>query len=652
MDFICRKLDFTVERANSLEWLETNGLGGYSSSTILNCHTRKYHALLVSKLDNFTGKYVTLNKVEDSFQLGDQEYFLASHLYPGVLHTEPIDLLQEFRLERGHPIWVFQFDQITLIREIMMVHNENTVLLKYRIIGGHDRGHIRIRPLFSLRNFHSLQRENLFASKCVETLDDGIAYLQYEGMPKLFLRTNVPHQFLADPQWYKNFIYIKEMVRGYDFTEDLFSPGTIIINMEHNREAIISCSLEQHKNDLPAIWSREFASREQWVDDLGMNDFQKKLHAAADKFIVRDNRSQLYSVVAGYHWFLEWGRDAMIALPGLTLYSGKEELCLSILKRFALCEKQGLIPNYLDNHQDEHTYNTVDASLWFAWALQQYYLKTNDLKKVITYFWTTLRNIFNFYKNGTLHNISMDTTTGLLYAGNPNINLTWMDAVVDGNPVTSRYGYQVEINALWFNLLGFMEELAKLTNDPLEKELHELGTLVRKSFCKTFWCEEHGYLYDFINGDEHNLLIRPNQLFAVSLPHSPLTIATALKVVEITREQLLTPYGLRTLSPGSMGYHGSYRGSQMARDLAYHNGTVWPWLLGHFTEALLRVTGNRKKVLQIIAPCWEALEKHLDESGLGSIAEVFSGNAPHDPEGCISQAWSVAEVLRSTYLLK
>ncbi|CAL7961688.1 conserved hypothetical protein [Gammaproteobacteria bacterium] len=652
MDFRYQKsAERSLERALSVEWLETNGLGGYASSTSVNCHTRKYHGLLVSKLDNLPNKYVLFSKLEDVLIQDGQENFLTAHNYPNFLQDGSFANLQEFAFTTN-PSWRFQFGDLILTKEILLLHEENTVLFKYKISGGNKNTKIKLRPLLACRDFHKLQHENSSFKREIKRLDTGFSSASYEGMPVLFFQTNAKHHyFLPQTLWYRNFIYNQEKDRGYDFQEDLFSRGVITFSdLDVESEIIFSCSLVEQLPNLALKWQQELQRRTKNVVETGGSVLQQQLKITGQSFITKDIAKLSYAVVAGYHWFLEWGRDTMISLPGLTLYSGQEDLCLEILKTFAQHEKQGLIPNYLGKTKEENAYNSVDASLWFAWAVQQYYLKTKNLKAVTAYFWPTLQNIFTFYKFGTLHRIKMQAD-GLLFAGSPEVNLTWMDAVVNGKPVTPRYGLQVEVNALWFNMLAFMDELATLLADPIVHELKAMLPNVKTSFCKTFWCEEKGYLYDFVNSEEKNAALRPNQIFAVSLPYSPLLVKMAVSIVEVVKNNLLTPYGLRTLAPNEAGYVGFYNGDQTTRDLAYHNGTVWPWLLGAFAESLLRTTSDRRKVLEIIKPCLGALQEHLTEYGIGSIAEIFSGNHPHQPNGCISQAWSVAEVLRLTYML-
>jgi len=701
MDFYYQKnKNLSLEHALTCEWLETNGLGGYASSTISNCHTRKYHGLLVSKLDKLPNKYVLLNKIEDIFIHNGKEYILSANNYPNCFQDGNLPNLQEFSITT-HPVWRFEFDDIVLTKEILLLHKENTVLIKYKITNNHspelhhcgstttyevrqsidtldgfansarnDGMTLSLRPLLALRDFHKLQRQNtnlntainittlpVIASEARQSNNDknvgnGFGCQPYSELPELFFQVDAKHKLIPQALWYNNFIYTEEQERGYDFCEDLFTPAVFICDdLAAETEIIYACSLKEQGDNLSILWQQEINYRTMVNNSLNLlkaTPLQKQLHKTSDSFIIETQN--MLSVVAGYHWFLEWGRDTMIALPGLTLYSGKQDLCIEILKTFASNEYMGLIPNYLGKNKLENSYNSVDASLWFVWALQQYYIKTKDLKTIEKYFRTTLQNIFNFYKNGTLHNIKMQDN-GLLYAGNPEINLTWMDAVVDGKPVTARYGLQVEVNALWFNLLSFMHELAGLLDfDDFSITTQDLLN-IKQAFCEVFWCPEKRYLYDFVNLEQKNLQLRPNQIFAVSLPYSTLPMAMATDVMQAAVDNLLTPFGLRTLAPSDPAYIGKYAHDQTRRDYAYHNGTAWPWLLGNFTQGLLRTSPNWRSVVEIMQPCFQALQEHLFMRGIGSVAEIFSGDAPYKPNGCISQAWSVAEVLRASYLL-
>lgn len=653
MDFHFKKSSgLTLEQALDLEWIETNGLGGYASSTLVNCHTRKYHGLLVSKLDSLPDKYVLLSKLEDVIRTNGDTYYLSAHQYPNHFEDGSFASFNEY-IQASHPIFSYQFADFQLTKEIVLLADEDTVLIKYKIIAPSSDIKLTLRPLFAARNFHALVKENSTIQAGTTACNNGVSFAPYNGLPSMFLQVDAPYVFTHEPLWYRNFLYTKEAERGYPHNEDLFTPGLFTFDIPgdgKNHEIIFACSLTEQQDNLKERFKHEIAVREKRNASLVGTPLQKQLKKAALSFIARDAEHKAIGVVAGYHWFLCWGRDTMISLPGLTLHSGAETVCLEILRHFAAQEKGGLIPNFLGNSPEQNAYNSVDASLWFVWAVQQYYAKTKDAKGVALYLWPTIKRIYTNFKDGTLHNIKMQAN-GLLYAGSPAVNLTWMDAMVNGAPVTPRYGYQVEVNALWYNMLCFMVEMAKIMLDSVKHEIEVITKQFVPAFIDTFWDSNVGYLNDFVNATEKNSALRPNQIFAISLPYSPVPKKVALCVLSAVKQYLVTPYGLRTLAPTDKNYCGEYKGTQAERDRAYHNGTVWPWLLGHYGEALLRITGERRKVAKAFKPIFAALTSSLAEAGIGTISEIYSGDEIHRPDGCISQAWSVAEILRLSYLL-
>ena len=650
MDFQYKKDNLSIEKTLTLEWLETNGLGGYASSSILNCHTRKYHGLLVPSLNKPFGKFVLLSKLEDVFFHNETEHFLTAHNYTGAFLDGSFDFFKEFILTT-HPHFIYKFGDAILTKEILMPREENTVLIKYKLhnTAKNHPGKIRIRPLIAYRNFHDLTHENNYLKTEIENLKDGIKFTPYCEMPDLFLQTNNIFTFDAEPLWYKNFDYKKEQERGFEHEEDLFSPGKFVLEFDKKNEIIISASLNEEIFILNKKWSNEIKRRTQLEIKLSKTPFEKQLQKTVLSFLKKDPDGEQLSVTAGYHWFCEWGRDSLIFLSGLLLCPKQEKQCLNILKYFSANEKDGLIPNVIGEDLTKNIYNTVDASLWFAYAIQQYYLATNDLKSINKYFWKTLKNIFTFYQIGTHYNIKMDAN-GLISAGdNENkFNITWMDAIVNGTSAVKRNGYQVEVNALWYNMLCFMVELGQVLKDPIVNDIEPLLNKFKPAFLNTFWDEKIGYLRDFVDlnfpDNPKSLAIRPNQIFAVSLPYSPLPHKIMIDIIETVKKHLLTPFGLRTLAKDDPDYIGTYAGSPASRDAAYHNGTVWPWLLGHFARAFSK-THDRKTLLETLKPCISALEKHLHETGIGTISEIFSGDEPHQADGCISQAWSGAEML-------
>lgn len=671
MDFQYKKaIGLTTDQTLSLEWLETNGLGGYASSTITNCNTRKYHGLLVSNLQNPFGKYVFLSQLEDVFKHIETEHFLTAHQYCDAFLDGSFDYYQEFKLAT-HPVFFYRFGNIVLSKEILLLHGQDTILIKYKLQHTKNddisKSKIILRPLLACRNFHDLTHENNSINKTLNICQGGFAITPYEGLPTLYLQTNARHDFQENFQWYKNFHYIEEQKRGFESREDLFAPGIFTLNFNPKKEIIFACSLkEENISDLSKHWEKELKYKTKLNKQKTVSSFfkkhpveaqlQKQLQKVGKSFFQTIPQTNKTSIIAGYHWFLCWGRDTMVSLPGLTLLNGKKdaEKCLSILRHYSQHEHNGLIPNFLGETKEKNAYNTVDASLWFAYAIQQYYLKTKNHKAIATSLWSTLKNIFTSYKHGTEFGIHL-TEDGLVAAGDAENNLTWMDSMVYGKPCVPRNGLAVEVNALWYNMLCFMQQLAKKLQDPINAEIEPLINKFNISFVQTFWDAELGYLRDCVNPQDRNSTfgnsLRPNQIFAISLPYSPLPQDIMVKVVDKVRKHLLTPLGLRTLAPEDPNYIGSYMGSPEKRDYAYHNGTVWPWLLGHFANALIKVTPNKSDVKRILEPCLVALEKHLFHAGIGTISEIFSGDEPQEPNGCISQAWSVAELLRITHML-
>ena len=646
----------SLEQNLSLEWIETNGLGGYASSTILNCNTRKYHGLLVSQLYEPPGKFVLLSSVEDIFSYKNKAYVLSSHQYRNTTEVCGHLLLDSFFMDT-HPVFHYICDNIHITKEIMMLQEENTVLIKYQFKaapGQFQNAKINIRPFISYRDFHALSKENSAIHTDIMSCKNGVQLLPYDGMPAIYFQTNGSLYFSHEPMWYNHIIYEKEKERGFSFQEDLFTPGDMTINLSEDKMVIISFSLFEQKNNLSFLWGKEQNIRTRGLEENtkgSLGSLQDRLKKTAKQFIIRKEGSGDTSIIAGYPWFLEWGRDAMISLPGLTLYSGLEKQCLAVLQYFSARLHHGIIPNYITSNPEGNTYNTVDASLWFAWAVQQYYLKTNDLKSIERLLWSTLKNIIDCYQSGTLYHIKQNKN-GLIYIGESSLNLTWMDAKVNGVPVTPRSGAAVDVNALWYNALCFVNEIAQALRDPIYHKLTPLIERVKMEFRTVFWNQEVGCLYDFVSHEERDHAVRPNQIFAVSLPFSPLTQAMSEHVVQIVTTKLLTPFGLRTLAKDNPNYKGRYEGGPIERDVAYHNGTVWPWLIGHYGAALLRVSSDSFSVYNILKPCILALEEHVyRQAGLGSISEVFDGDPPHRPNGCISQAWSVAELIRLIDLL-
>lgn len=648
------KKDHTLRLDCQQEWLETNQVGAYASSTLLDYNRRRYHGLLVAQLPLPYGKYVLLSRFEETLVEDSQPYPLSLIQYENHFDQAGFDHIQSFDNSLC-PCTEYQVNKALLKKETLLVNGKNTLLIKYTLRHGRPGSQLLLKPFLAYRFYHSLAKANAAVNMTAITSEHGIQVHPYPEMPKLQIYSHAPLTFSSAPCWYYNFEYLEEKARGFDYLEDLFTPGLLTVNFD-TPEVIIACSIEEEsESDLAALWQQEIQRRTQPTTP-GKKTVSQQLAArlttrAAEQFLVQAD-SYHYSLEAGHHWFGQWGRDAMISLPGLTLFSGREDICVQVLSHFAAHEQKGLIPNRIAPvaHEDDD-YDSIDASLWFFWAVQQYYAKSQNLDVVHQHFWPTLKNIIRFYQTGTLYNIKQ-ADNGLIYGGDRRIKLTWMDVLIDGVALTPRNGAAVEINALWYNALCFAAECAAQFDDPVQHELAPLIPLVKKSFIETFWDPSLGYCHDFVNEQEINSQIRPNQVIAAAMPYSMLTKPMAKSLLQTVEKHLLTPYGLRTLSPEDPHYRMTCEGNMAQRDNAYHNGTVWPWLLGPFTDALLQFSTktNARKVLE---PCIQALWQHVTtQAGIGCISEIFDASAPFRPRGCIQQAWSVAEVIRMVNLLQ
>lgn len=637
-----------TETATRKEWLDTNGIGGYASSTVINCHTRKYHGLLVASLKKPRGKFVLLSKVETSLMHKDKEFRLSTNKYPGVYHPTGHQFVDGFEQEL-YPSITYRIGDSLIRKSMMMVYGRNTILLCYELLEGRVRPMLRIRPMLVYRDIHSLTRENMFLRPKSYPEKNGRKIQPYEGMPCLYMGTNRKSEFHPGPKWSLNIEYLAERDRGFDYQEDLFCPGMFEVELKKGKPVIFAASTDPLGN-LKKIRKKEVERRSAAFDACkDKSKHVRRLKYFSDQFLIR-NASDFASVVAGYHWFGEWGRDTMIALPGLTFHAGRREFGEEVLAAYAKLERNGLLPNYLDQRSTHLAYNSVDASLWFFWAVQEY-LKAKGSKRFVTgSILPALRNIVAAHLDGRVPLCGIDEN-GLLHAGNENTQLTWMDAQAYGAPVTPRHGAAVEINALWYNALCFFLELEQEKSELVARAQNAADTLAA-NFTAKFWNREDNCLSDVVNHGEQDRSIRPNQIFAISLPHTMLSREQMRAIISVIQAHLLTPYGLRTLSPRNPAYSPFYRGDADARDSAYHQGMVWPWLAGHFGEALLRQAEDTKGAKDFLRKYFKPiLHSFPDGYGMTSVPELYTGNPPHLPKGTIAQAWSVAEAIRLNKLL-
>jgi predicted glycogen debranching enzyme len=634
--------------ACSREWLETNGIGGFACSTIIGLNTRRYHALLTAATHPPAGRAVLLSKVEETLMLGDRRFELGANRYKDVLHPRGYELLGSFRLD-PFPTFRYRCDDVQLEKAVFLVQGENTVVIRYELIGHLDGRpcSLDVRPLIAFRDYHSLTHANDAILRDV-TMQPGMTTIApYPGMPRLHFAHDAE---FTDPTgfWFQNFEYEREKERGLDSLEDLYSPFSLRFDLAKSSSAtIVASTLERAASDAGELREREMERRARIAASAPIDDpFAILLTRAACQFIV--DRGAQKSVIAGYPWFADWGRDTMISMPGLTLVTGCFDDARNILRAFARSIDQGMLPNRFLESGEAPEYNTVDATLWMFHAVHEFQHYTGDDDFIRTEMYPALADVIAWHERGTRYGIHLDSD-GLLHAGTPGVQLTWMDARVSGREVTPRAGKPVEIQALWHNALRVMADLATLFGDPNAAARYTaLADSARERFAQIFWNEAAGCLFDGIaDSGAPDASIRPNQIFAVSLPFPLLTGEQALQVVDLVEWELLTPYGLRTLSPRDPNYRGRYEGDPASRDGAYHQGTVWPWLLGAFLTAYVKVHGGAEQARTRADQFLDPLRAHLLEAGVGQISEVFDGDFPHRPGGCFAQAWSVAEVLRT-----
>jgi predicted glycogen debranching enzyme len=640
----CGNLETAVRR----EWLETNGLGGFASSTIVGLNRRRYHALLVAAAKPPVGRLLLLSKIEEILVIDGKRFDLSANRYPGVVHPQGFHYLKQFRLD-PFPVFTYEMEGIEIEKSVFMIHGENSTVIRYELKKKDpellESLRLEIRPLIAFRDYHSLTHENSALNSAVQERSGLASVTPYPGLPSLHLAHSAI-ELRKTGDWYRNFEYDAERERGLDFSEDLFNPFVLSFDLRLHRPASIIASTEPRDVAEGAEYRHAEVTRRQqaFVASPIEDSFSRSLAAASDQYLV--SRGNEKSVIAGYHWFGDWGRDTMIALPGLTLVTGKYEIARSILRIFAKHVDQGMLPNRFPDAGETPEYNTVDATLWFFEAARAYLAYTHDLEFVRDELYPIFADIIAWHIRGTRYGIKVDDS-GLLASGELGLQLTWMDAKVGDWVVTPRRGKPVEIQALWYNALCIMEGLARRFGDEAARERYRsMAAIADRNFNRLFWNEELGCLYDVVNGGQPDSSIRPNQIFAVSLPHSMLSSERARKVVGKVEEHLLTPFGLRTLAPSDPLYRGHYTGGPIERDGAYHQGTVWPWLLGPFITAYVKVNARSDEARRQARAWLSPLESHLADAGLGHISEIFEGDAPHRPCGCIAQAWSVAEILR------
>ncbi|NEW85262.1 MAG: glycogen debranching protein [Mariniphaga sp.] len=634
----------TIVDCISHEWLETNGLGGWASSTICGLNTRRYHGLLVAAKNPPSGRFSLLSKLDETVIVGDSEYELGSNQYPGAVHPEGYQFLTRFEHDL-FPTFYYQVGDISIKKTIAAIHDENTTVIIYDMLRSPKGAMIEFHPFISGRDYHSLNRRN-GKDLCTDyAFFRGVFNSEPCSNDANFFISIPDSEYQNQPEWYYNFEYALEKYRGQEYLEDLFRPCILSRKVTEGESFGIIISTEDPKGrNALKIFNAEKRRRIKLTESVSSeNGLLKTLTLAADQFIVSKGKN-LKTIIAGYHWFTDWGRDTMIALPGLTLATGRFADAKKILRAFAENIDEGMIPNRFPDHGEFPEYNTIDASLWFFVAGKKYFDYTKDIDFVEKTLLPAYREIIKWHLKGTKFGIRSDND-GLLSSNDPNVQLTWMDAKVGDWVVTPRNGKAVEINALWYNSLMIFADLLTFTNQMDEAaKFYSKAEKTKKSFETLFWNEDKNCLFDVVNPDYKDGSVRPNQLFALSLPYPLFAGIKVEKILKTVKEQLLTPFGLRSLSPSDTAYKSHYGGSQLERDGAYHQGTTWSWLLGPYIDALVKVDAEngKEEARKII----NNFSVHLSQAGIGTISEIFDGDSPFSARGCIAQAWSVAELLR------
>lgn len=631
-----------LEYSLSKELLRSNRSGAFSSTTIIGCNTRKYHGLLITPqaaVDNHT--HVLLSTIDETIIQREAEFNLGIHKYPGAKY-EPKGH-KYIREQAADPIpkLTYRVGGVVLTKETLLTHDSHCTLLRYTLCETQSPTRIRFKPFLAFRNIHTLSKANLYVNKSYEVVPNGVSFKMYNGYTPLLIQFTKEAEYTHVPDWYYNIEYIEELKRGYEGHEDLYVPGFFELDIKKGESIIIAVGTEEvSPKSLVRRFNKELKAR------VPRNSMENCLINSAQQFVKKKGKH--VELIAGFPWHDRRGRDAFLALPGITLSQNNPKLFKQVTDSLITELKSGLFPNV--GYGTQAVYNSPDPSLWFFWAMQEYASHTKSKGLIWRSYKKVMQEILNAFRNSVNPAIKM-TDNCLLYVKEPGKALTWMDAYADSKPVTPRYGYTVECNALWYNAVCFALELAELANDKIFiDEWSGIKSMIKKSFNELFVIEGKKALVDFADGAIKDQRIRPNQIIAVSLPFSPLSIEKQRDVVEIVRKELLTPYGLRTLSPQDMSYKGTYEGDTTRRELAAYQGTAYPWLLGAYAQALFNVYGE--DVVNDVEEIINAFDHTMREHGVGTISELFDGDPPHKANGAISFAASVGEILRIMKLIE
>jgi predicted glycogen debranching enzyme len=627
----CRNLDQSAH----LEWLDTNSLGAYAMGTVAGVRTRRYHGLLNSPAPNAPGNHVWLNCLEESIVYDNSRFLLSAQQYPGIVSPRGFELLSEFRLA-PHPTWIFQLNEAVLQKEILLIDGLPAVLVRYCCTENVD---LEVRPFLSGRHHHHMQRAAASQPWDVDSTWDLVAL--HRGPHSLFIRSDA-REFVAQPDWYYRFEYAVERARGLDHHEDLFTPGTLHFSLRADTWAYFICGLEDvGPLDPLKILSWIEAKEHRFPKPHASADL---LSNAAEHFIFR--REHCQSVIAGYPWFTDWGRDTFISLPGLFLARNRMDDAAQVIDTFLSLRSDGLIPNRITDDGSTPEYNSIDATLWLFIAVHEWLQNGGDRTRFQDRFFAPMRDMLLHIARGTIHAIHADPADGLLNAGTSDTQLTWMDARINGVPVTPRFGKAVEINALWYNALRLMTEWSRERGEfTSELKFGELANQSISGFTKAFWNPAANCLHDVVRPGIADSSIRPNQIFAISLPFPMVIRSKGEAILQVVERDLLTPFGLRTLAPSDPKFQARFEGGPAQRDNAYHQGTVWPWLIGPYVRACLKIRADQPEERARCRALLDPLIEHLHSGCLGQLPENFDATTPQRQGGTPAQAWSVAEVL-------
>jgi predicted glycogen debranching enzyme len=674
MEDVLPKIEFggdvlsDLGRAMGLEWIVANGLGGYASSTVVGINTRKYHGILVAALNPPVDRRVVLSKLDEQLLVEGEVYPLGANEFSHGINPQGYRNIKSFS-QSPFPTFTYGAGKVELRKTILMPNQRNATVVFYEALSP-SQATLQIFPFVNLRHFHTVTDKDRLRWSFSQRASAQKTTLRVDAQSTLILSSNSGRYVSEGDRWVEGIFFRTDNAEGTECFDDCYVPGwfeielkpsqrtrfciTAVADKKEETAENVNSSLLEDLRDSVSFYQRELKRLVNLVErfqnehpDVVQDDWLKWLVLASDSFIVNRLSTNTKTVIAGYHWFEDWGRDSLISLPGLTLVTGRFDDAREILLTFKLYCRNGVVPNrFPDEAEEEPVYNTVDATLWFFNAVLQYLKYTGDFDFVQQKLWAMLQSVVDCHIQGTINHIRLDND-GLIAHGP---QLTWMDAMIDKNPITPREGKAVEIQALWYNALKTMELLAtRFGENGLVEKYRKMAEKAKKSFIEEFWNGQRNCLFDVINGRIRDESLRPNQMFAASLDFSMLDRTKREAVVSIVHDKLWTPYGLRTLSPDDPKYRGRYSGNWAERNYAYHNGTAWAWLIGPFVAAFLKTKSFdeewRKFAFEnFLRPFFE---EQIVQAGVGTLSEVFSGDQPHSPGGCISQAWSVAEPLRA-----